>query len=124
LKAEIPTIEQLLTAEELLRILPISRRSLARLTGGRKRKPQIAITKVGGQIFYPAAGVLEYIVSNTVRADNGYGYQGRRLAAEDMEVLWERIVRLVRVEVERVKTPSTNIQAPEKHQTPNFKEAA
>jgi len=87
-----PLPSKMITPAGLARIMDVGERTVATWTGGRKRKPQIDLVRVGHVIRFSPEAVLKFILRHTVRSSNGGVYQ---LSPEQMDLLWARIERLI-----------------------------
>lgn len=88
---------QLLTPAKLAWVMDVSDRTVAEWTGGRRRKPQIACFKKGRLIRFAPEAVLQFIVAHTVLpSGRGPALGSPKLEPEQLELLWQRIERLIK----------------------------
>jgi hypothetical protein len=89
-----PTIMPLLVPEEVCEIIRKDYRSLARLTGGRKKRPQITYVRVGGELRFEVEAVMEFIAAGRVEADRPRCVQDL-IEGMKREPAFERLVQML-----------------------------
>ena len=112
--APLPSLgSQLLTPARLAWVMDVSDRTVAEWTGGRRRKPQIACFKKGRLIRFAPEAVLQFIVAHTVLpAGRGPAMVAPKLEPEQLELLWQRIERLIQAcNVPTTQQPKEEIAA-------------
>lgn len=104
---------QMITPAGLARIMDVGERTVATWTGGRKRKPQIDLVRVGHVIRFTPESVLKFILRHTVKSDLAVGHHGQtahQLTADQFELLWQRIERLIELTLSHKQTISGSAQ--------------